>query len=226
MVLITSSHTLEPEKPLRKSDPFTFVLHARDADDVSIVSYMTKQALPAVSLLTADTLEEFKTTDKVVVVAYIAADDKTSNQTYTTLAESLRDEYIFGATNDAALATAEGVKQPSIVLYKEFDEGKNIFSDAFQQEAISSFISTSSTPLVGEVGPETYAGYINVSFLSPLFRSMTSDHRPVWYSSRLHLLRNSRRTCFPCHRTSITGREIQGSRQLCHHRRKGLWRAC
>ena len=128
---------------------------------------MTKQALPAVSILTAGTLEEFKTTDKVVVVAYIAADDKTSNQTYTALAESLRDDYIFGATNDAALATAEGVKQPSIVLYKEFDEGKNIFSEAFQQETISSFISTSSTPLVGEVGPETYAGYINVS-CSPL----------------------------------------------------------
>ena len=48
---------------------------------------MTKQQLPAVSLLTPDTLEEFKTTDKVVVVAYIAADDKASNQTYTALAE-------------------------------------------------------------------------------------------------------------------------------------------
>ncbi|KIV90538.1 protein disulfide-isomerase domain [Exophiala mesophila] len=143
----------------------------------AIVSYMTKQALPAVSILTADTLEEFKTTDKVVVVAYIAADDKTSNQTYTALAESLRDDYIFGATNDAALATAEGVKQPSIVLYKEFDEGKNIFSEAFQQETISSFISTSSTPLVGEVGPETYAGYINSGIPLAYIFSETPEER-------------------------------------------------
>ncbi|RVX69936.1 Protein disulfide-isomerase [Exophiala mesophila] len=143
----------------------------------AIVSYMTKQALPAVSILTAGTLEEFKTTDKVVVVAYIAADDKTSNQTYTALAESLRDDYIFGATNDAALATAEGVKQPSIVLYKEFDEGKNIFSEAFQQETISSFISTSSTPLVGEVGPETYAGYINSGIPLAYIFSETPEER-------------------------------------------------
>jgi protein disulfide-isomerase A1 len=123
---------------------------------------MTKQQLPAISLLTSDTLEEFKTTDKVVVVAYIAADDKSSNQTYTALAESLRDEYIFGASNDAALAKAEGVKQPAIVLYKEFDEGKNTFTDTFTEEAVANFIKTASTPLVGEVGPETYAGYMGV----------------------------------------------------------------
>lgn len=124
---------------------------------------MTKQQLPAVSTLTADTLEEFKTTDNVVVVAYFSADDKTSNQTYTALADSLRDEWIFGASNDAALAKAEGVKQPAIVVYKEFDEGKATFEKAFEQEAISQFIKTASTPLVGEVGPETYAGYMGVS---------------------------------------------------------------
>jgi protein disulfide-isomerase A1 len=123
---------------------------------------MTKQQLPAVSLLTPETLEDFKTTDKVVIVAYIASDDKSSNQTYTALAESLRDEYIFGASNDAAVAKAEGVKQPAIVLYKEFDEGKSTFDETFDEESINKFIKTASTPLVGEVGPETYAGYMGV----------------------------------------------------------------
>lgn len=123
---------------------------------------MTKQQLPAVSLLTSDNLEDFKTTDKVVVVAFIAADDKASNQTFTALAESLRDEYIFGASNDASLAKAEGVKQPGIVLYKDFDEGKATFDKAFDEDGISKFIKTASTPLVGEVGPETYASYMGV----------------------------------------------------------------
>lgn len=132
---------------------------------------MTKQQLPAVSLLTSETLEEFKTTDKVVVVAYISADDKTSNQTYTAVAESLRDEYIFGASNDAALAKAEGVKQPAIVLYKDFDEGKNTFTESFTDEDISGFIKTASTPLVGEVGPETYAGYMGVRILASTLRA-------------------------------------------------------
>ena len=136
---------------------------------------MTKQQLPAVSHLTADTLEEFKTTDKVVVVAYISTDDKSSNQTYTTVAESYRDEYIFGASNDAALAKAEGVKQPGIVLYKNFDEGKNTFTGVFTEDSVTSFIKTASTPLVGEVGPETYAGYMGVCTPSSRFQRFMTD---------------------------------------------------
>lgn len=124
---------------------------------------MTKQSLPAVSTLTTETLEEFKTADKVVLVAYFAADDNASNTTFSTAADAMRDDYIFGATNDAALAQAEGVKQPSIVLYKDFDEGKNVFEQKFEVDAITQFAQTASTPLVGEVGPETYSGYMAVS---------------------------------------------------------------
>ena len=75
----------------------------------------------------------------------------------------LRDDYLFGASNDAALAKAEGVKVPGIVLYKDFDEGKNVFEAKFDAVAIAEFAKTASTPLVGEVGPETYAGYMAVS---------------------------------------------------------------
>jgi protein disulfide-isomerase A1 len=124
---------------------------------------MTKQQLPAVSLLTADTHEEFKTADKVVVVAYFDKDDKTSNNTFSAAAEALRDEYIFGATSDPELAKAEGIKQPAVVLYKDFDEGKATFEEELTEESITTFTKTASTPLVGEVGPETYAGYMAVS---------------------------------------------------------------
>jgi protein disulfide-isomerase A1 len=124
---------------------------------------MTKQSLPAVSILAPDTLEEFKTADKIVLVAYFAADDKASNTTFGAAADAMRDDYLFGATNDAALAQAERVKQPGIVLYKDFDEGKNVFEQKFEIDAITQFAQTASTPLVGEVGPETYASYMAVS---------------------------------------------------------------
>lgn len=126
----------------------------------AIVSYMTKQNLPAVSILTAETLPDFKTADKVVLVAYFAADDNASNTTFTTVAEKLRDDYLFGASSDAEVAKAEGVEFPSLVLYKSFDEGKAVFSEAFDVEAIEKFAKTTSIPLIGEVGPETYAGYM------------------------------------------------------------------
>lgn len=127
-----------------------------------IISYMTKQALPAVSVLGSDSLEEFKIADKVVAVAYFDADDKTSNTTFTQVAESMRDEFLFGATNDAKLAKAEGVKAPAVVLYKSYDNGKDTFEEKFDKDTMSKFIKTSSIPLVGEVGPETYAGYMAV----------------------------------------------------------------
>jgi protein disulfide-isomerase A1 len=121
---------------------------------------MIKQSLPAVSAITKDTLEEFKTADKVVLVAFIDDDDKASQETWTTIAEAQRDSFLFGATNDAALAKAEGVTAPAVVLYKKFDNGKDTFTETFVAEDIEKFIKTSSIPLVGEVGPETYAGYM------------------------------------------------------------------
>ena len=100
--------------------------------------------------------------DKIVVIGYFSSDDKASNETFTAVAESLRDSYLFGGTNDVALAKAEEVTQPSIVLYKGFDERRNVFDGKFDQGDITNFIKTVSIPLVGEIGPETYSGYMAV----------------------------------------------------------------
>ncbi|KAI0539671.1 thioredoxin-like domain-containing protein [Xylaria digitata] len=143
----------------------------------AITSYMIKQSLPAVSDLTAETLEDFKTADKVVLVAYTDASDKSSNEVYSTIAEKLRDNYLFGATNDAALAEAEGVTPPAIVLYKSFDEGKAVFSDKFEEDAIVSFTKTASTPLVGEVGPETYSDYMSAGIPLAYIFAETPEER-------------------------------------------------
>ena len=55
---------------------------------------MTKQSLPAVSPLTADTIKEFQASDRVVVVAYVASSDKTSNATFTEVANALRTQHV------------------------------------------------------------------------------------------------------------------------------------
>jgi protein disulfide-isomerase A1 len=148
----------------------------RKAD--AITSFMVKQSLPAVSILTKDTLDEFKTSDKVVIVAYVAADDKTSNETYTALAEKLRDTYLFGGVNDAAVAEAEGVKAPAIVLYKQFDEGKSVYpGDTFDADEIAKFAKTAATPLIGEVGPETYGDYMSAGLPLAYIFAETPEER-------------------------------------------------
>ncbi|KAI5776657.1 protein disulfide-isomerase [Geopyxis carbonaria] len=153
----------------------------------AIVSYMVKQSLPAVSILDKDALEDFKKADKVVLVAYVASDDKESNATYTAAAEALRDNYLFGASNDAAVAEAEGVTAPALVLYKSFDEGKTVYDGKFTTDEIKEFAKVASTPLVGEVGPETYAGYMEAGVpLAYLFvdsdevkEKLTAAVRPI-----------------------------------------------
>ncbi|KAH7095051.1 thioredoxin-like domain-containing protein [Paraphoma chrysanthemicola] len=147
----------------------------RKAD--SLISYMTKQALPAVSEVTKDTIEEFKTADKVVLVAYFAADDKASNETFTSVANGLRDNFLFGATSDAALAKAEGVSQPGLVLYKSFDDGKDVFTEKFSADAIKEFAKIASTPLIGEVGPETYSGYMGAGIPLAYIFAETQEER-------------------------------------------------
>lgn len=143
----------------------------------SLTSYMIKQSLPAVSVLDKDTLEEFKKADKVVVVAYIAADDKTSTETFAAIAQELRNTYPFGSALDVKLAEAEGVTAPAIVVYKSFDEGKNTHSEKFDAEEIKKFIQTAATPLIGEVGPDTYAGYMSAGIPLAYIFAGTQEER-------------------------------------------------
>lgn len=131
---------------------------ARKSD--AIISYMIKQSLPAVSNINKDTIKDFKTADKVVLIAYLGADDKEAAETFTKAATTLRDNFLFGSTTDPALAEAEGVKAPAIVLYKAFDEPKTVYDGKLDAEEIEKFIKVASVPLIGEVGPETYADYM------------------------------------------------------------------
>lgn len=146
----------------------------------AITSYMVKQSLPAVSEVTKDTLEEFKKADKVVLVAYLDAADKTSSEVFTAAAEKLRDNYPFGVSTDAALAEAEGVTAPAVVLYKDFDEGKSVFSEKFDVEEIEKFAKTAATPLIGEVGPETYSDYMSAGLpLAYIFAETAEERKEI-----------------------------------------------
>lgn len=143
----------------------------------SITSYMVKQSLPAVSPVTEANLEEFKTLDKIVIVGYIPTDSKKANEAFNTLAESERDNFLFGASDDAAVAKSEEVEQPSIVLYKDFDEKKAVYTGPFDSDSILTWITTASTPLVGEVGPETYAKYMKAGIPLAYIFAETAEER-------------------------------------------------
>jgi protein disulfide-isomerase A1 len=97
-----------------------------------------------------------------VVVGYFAPDDNISHEAFTSVAEAMHEDYVFGVTNDDALAKKEQINVPGIALYKDFDEGKNAFELTHDSQAISTFIKAAGTPSVVEFHPELHFSYIDV----------------------------------------------------------------
>lgn len=127
----------------------------------AIVDYMILMSKPATTKIEADKHDEFSKSHKIVVVAYLKDDDLESHATFSQVAEQLRDSYVFGTTNHDHHADAATVKFPSVVLYKQYDEGKNIHEGEITVDELIKFTKTSATPFVGEIGPETYADYMD-----------------------------------------------------------------
>merc|ERR1711939_477442 len=151
-----------------------------------IVSYMRKQSLPAVSDVTADNHDEFKEADEIVVVGYFDAADEMNKAVFTGVAEAHRDDYLFGISTDSAAAA--GVKAPTVVLYKKFDEGRNDIAGDVEPEGLTDFIREHAVPVLDEISPENFAtyaesglplAYIFVEATDPKRESLVKELEPV-----------------------------------------------
>ncbi|KAJ2784098.1 protein disulfide-isomerase precursor [Coemansia javaensis] len=127
--------------------------------EAGIVSYMRKQLLPPLSTLDADSIEKFTKSDRVVVVGFVDGAEAAEYSVLDALAKELRDDFTFGVVTDKAVAEAQGVVVPGVVVYKEFDDGKDVFADEITADALRSFVKTSSVPLLGEISGDNYSMY-------------------------------------------------------------------
>jgi len=127
----------------------------------SIISYMERQVKPAVTEVTADGFEEFKKSDKVVVVGFFGDATSEAYKTFSSVADELRDDMSFGASVDADLAKANDATAPAIILYRSFDEPMAMYKgDATDAAALSAFIKAERVPLIDDIGPENYGTYV------------------------------------------------------------------
>ncbi|CAE6506462.1 unnamed protein product [Rhizoctonia solani] len=152
----------------------------RKAD--GIVSYMKKQALPALTTLTGESHAQFTKDDKVVVVAYVDSDSDDLAKAITAAADDHRDDYLFGVTTDAAAIKEAGVTAPALVLYKTFDEGRVDLPaasvKAVTSESLVSFVKENAVPLLDEISGENYANYAQSGLpLAYLFLDPTQSDR-------------------------------------------------
>lgn len=143
-----------------------------------IVSYMKKQALPAVSEVTAANHDEFKAADKVVLVAYADASDSKTQKTFKDFADVYRDDYLFGLSTDAAAIAAAGVTPPAVVMYKTFDEGRNELEGDITDDSLFLFAKEHSVPLLDEISPDNFATYAEAGLpLAYIFIPSTDSNR-------------------------------------------------
>ncbi|KAI8057265.1 thioredoxin-like domain-containing protein [Syncephalis plumigaleata] len=126
------------------------------------VTYMKKQLLPDITLVTADDIEKFKDSDKVVVIAHFASEDDDDYKNFKKVAAELRDSIVFGATFDKKVAKKVGIKKaPSVTVFQQFDDGRVDFEEKeFSKDALESFVTSNSIPLLNELGPENFMTYI------------------------------------------------------------------
>lgn len=141
-------------------------------DSSGIIKYMKKQVMPAVTKLTPDQLESFTKNEEVVVVGVFPPGSK-EETTFAKLAELLRNEHTFAAIT------------PGIYMFKSFDEKFATLptSAATDEKAMHKWISSESTPLMAEVGPENYSKYASSGLpLAYLFYekdAMRSEYGPI-----------------------------------------------
>jgi len=136
---------------------------ARKAD--AIVKFMVRQNSPAVAdLADMDAIKNFAKDDAIKLLSFVGGSDNT--ESYSKVAQALRNEFSFGLVKDNAAANTEyKVKAPAIVMLRNFDDGAVTFSgDLKDQAAITSWIRAQSFPLIGEIGPENYAKYLDRGF--------------------------------------------------------------
>jgi len=124
------------------------------------VLFLKKQTLPPVSELNSvEDTTKFTTEEKVVIVGFFDDSNSEAYKTFNQVAERLRNDFLFGAViGKKAINKEFGVNEPSVVLFKDFDEKKNVLPIS-SIDTLPEFINTFSVPLIDEIGGHNYKLY-------------------------------------------------------------------
>jgi protein disulfide-isomerase A1 len=141
----------------------------------AIIKYIKKQASPSIrELKSVDDVNNFNNEERVAVVGFF---ENTNSEEYTafqTVAEELRENYIFGAVVGQSDVNKEFevTSVPNLVLFKKFDEKKNVLDTTW--DSLAAFVKKNSVPTIDEIGPHNYKSYAEADLpLAYLFVDLT-----------------------------------------------------
>merc|ERR1711915_478319 len=147
----------------------------RTAD--TIVSWVEKKTGPPAKTLASVEDAKAYADGKTVAVFGCFKDEATDGGKAFLSAAGMMDDFEFGITGDDAAFKEYGVEGETVLLLKDFDDGKAILSEGITEEAVTKFVSSESLPLVIDFNHETaqkiFSGEIKSHFL--LFASAKAD---------------------------------------------------
>jgi len=148
---------------------------------------MKKQASSAFTALTSvEQAKAFSTGERVVIIGFFDA-DSAELKTFQQIANELRDSFSFGEVvgNAAVNKEFEVTATPTVILFKKFDEGKNVLTPSeFIQ--LKTFVITNSIPLVDEIGPTNFKNYFDSGIpLAYIFVDLKIEGQKDQYIGRI-----------------------------------------
>jgi len=120
-----------------------------------IVAWVNKKTGPAATeIKTVDEFEALTKESKVVVLGFFKDRESTEAKSFLSVASGV-DEYPFAITEADDVFSKYEAKEGSIVLFKQFDEGKAVFEGESNESEIKKFLAANSMPLIVEFNHES-----------------------------------------------------------------------
>lgn len=144
-----------------------------------IVSWLLKKSgPPAKAIASVDEAKALIDEKPVVIIGFFKDQESTGAKQFLAAAAA-NDDHPFGITSDAAVFKEYEVEgEEGIILFKDFDEGKNKYEGELTEEGIMKFVSANSLPLVVDFNHETaskiFGGEIKSHLL--IFLSKEAGH--------------------------------------------------
>jgi len=148
----------------------------RTAD--TIVTWLEKKTGPAArTLADVEAAKAFIAENDVAIIGFFKDVESDAAKAFLSAAGGL-DDYPFGISSEAAVI--DEYKADGVVLFKNFDEGRNDYSGELTEEAITTFVTSNSLPLVVDFNQDTaqkiFSGDVKSHLL--LFVSATAEDYP------------------------------------------------
>lgn len=143
-----------------------------------IVNWLLKKTGPPAKAIASVDEAKALIDEKPVVIIGFFKDQESDGAKQFLAAAAATDDHPFGITSEDAVFKEYEVEGEGIILFKDFDEGKNKYEGELTEEDITKFVSANSLPLVVDFNHETaskiFGGEIKSHLL--IFLSKEAGH--------------------------------------------------